>query len=394
MKLLADYIFDEHLRYEAHELVYTGGNETVVFRGFLAASVMATLLSISDEGEARAITLDTDEGRDDFFRRYEKEVLADNGGLFNTEVQALNDAYLECTGDPELLPRICRNDRLLDLALGLTIEYMQRLVKELALEHIYDARKWTAPFAQWLFDAGFIETRRQRLLTIDWSDPAEVYALAEDLTKEQSPIINLQANEPTFVFDGLSAEQVVNGYWNWLWESVQKEAALFPDSKVRLSQLKQAILANELDYDFLKPEMKDFTPEQIELFDNWMAQWKAFVEKKIKPEKEITFWTKLVTDERQEALLDYLKSQERQPQRYKCLAVAVYSLRQLGYVTYNISPASIAVWLSARLQNDYSSKNGIFQFRRAWNELGRFNPAVKDEVERLAEFGVRPLKEA
>jgi hypothetical protein len=90
-----------------------------------------------------------------------------------------------------------------------------------------------------------------------------------------------------------------------------------------------------------------------------------------------------VTEDQQEALLDYLKIQERQPQRYKCLAVAVYSLRQLGYITYNIAPSSIAKWLSARLQNDYTTKNALFQFRRAWNELRRFHPAVQDEVEHL-----------
>ena len=36
-------------------------------------------------------------------------------------------------------------------------------------------------------------------------------------------------------------------------------------------------------YDFLKPEMKDFKPEQINLFRKWMNQWKDFVEQKIEP---------------------------------------------------------------------------------------------------------------
>ena len=82
------------------------------------------------------------------------------------------------------------------------------------------------------------------------------------------------------------------------------------------------------------------------------------MEEKIKPKKAITFWTKNVTEEKQEALLDYIKYQEKQPQRYKCLAIAVYSLRQLGYVSYNIAPSSIGKWLSERLQNDYKVLKG------------------------------------
>jgi hypothetical protein len=123
-----------------------------------------------------------------------------------------------------------------------------------------------------------------------------------------------------------------------------------------------------------------------------MNQWKDFVYSKLKPEKTITFWNEGVTEEQQEALLDYLKVQERQPQRYKCLAVAVYSLRQLGYINYNIAPSSMAKWLSERLQNDYTSKTTLSQFRRAWNELRRFHPAVQDEVSHFAECGVKSIK--
>lgn len=366
------------------------GDEPILFGGILAASVLNALLSVTDEGETRGIELDTPEGRNDFFKRYEKEVLADNGGLLETEVQTLNEAYLEFAGEEGMLLRLCRNDRLLDLALGLTIEYMQRLVRERVYEQIYDLCPWKEPFAQWLFNAGYMETRRQYLLSINWADAAAVYALSVELSKGKDLTDNDQS--PTFVFEGLSAEQVLNGYWKWLWESVQREANLYPDANVRIAEYKQLILANETNYDFLKPEMKDFTPQQINLFRSWMNQWTDFVNSKIKPEKKITFWTQDVAEEQQEALLDYLKSQERQPQRYKCLAVAVYSLRQLGYVTYNISPSSIGKWLSERLMNDYSSKNTLSQFRRAWNELSRYNPAVKDEVNHLAELGVKSIR--
>lgn len=298
MKLLNDYIFDNHLRYQEHQLIFTGDKQPVMFRGFWAASVVAALLSISEEGEIRDINIDSDEGRKDFFRRYEKEVLADNGGLFNTEVQALSDAYLECADDADLLLRICRNERLLDLALGLTIEYMQHLVKELVCDFIYELHPWHEPFAQWLFDAAFIETKRQQLLNINWTDPAEVFALTEEMNSLQSASYNLQSEEPTFVFNGLSAEQILNGYWNWLSNTAKKEADLFPDSKVHMAQIKKAILENERDYDFLKPEMKDFTPEQLNIFRAWMNQWTALLEQKIQSD------TPKKNDIRQELFLD------------------------------------------------------------------------------------------
>lgn len=206
--------------------------------------------------------------------------------------------------------------------------------------HIYDLVPWREPFAQWLYDAG-----------------CDVPAAA-----------------------------VPN--WNQL-------VADFPflyDAKARLVKLKQLILENETHYDFLQPEMNDIAPEHARLFDSWMTQWADFVTGKIKPEKKITFWTKDVTEEQQEKLLDYLKIQEREPQRYKCLTIAVYSLRQLGYISYNLTPASIAKWLSERLQNDYSTGTGLSQFRRAWNELRRYHPAVQDEVKLLAELGVLPME--
>ena len=278
MKLLNDYIFDDRLRYEGHKLVYTPeGKAPVIFGGILAASVMATLLSVTDEGETRGIELDTPQGRNDFFVRYEKEMIADNGGLFETEVQTLNEAYMEFAGDEEMLACICRNDRLLDLAIGLTVEYMQRLVREQIGEQIYDQVQWEGPFAKWLLNAGYVETRRQYLLSIDWLDSASVYALAEELPPNPSP----ETHNPLFVFDGLSAEQVLNGYWTWLWTETQKEANLYPDAKVRLAEYKQTILEKETHYDDLKPEMKDFTPEQLNLFRKWMNLWIDFVKHKI-----------------------------------------------------------------------------------------------------------------
>jgi len=283
MHFLADYTLSAQLRYESHRLIYTPDNEgPLEFGGFLAAAILAALIVDTDEGDARGIAVDSEEQRADFFLRYDREVRRDNGGLFTTEVQALNEAYLEFTGMEDALVRLCRNDRLYDLAIGLVVDYMQRLVREEVCEHIYDICPWTGPFAQWLFNAGPVETRRQKLLSVDWTDAAEVYALSEELNNNQ-----LSTSEPTFVFEGLSAEQVLNGYWKWLWEAAQEQANMYPDAKVRLVEYQQFILEQETNYDFLKPEMKDFTPEQINLFRKWMNQWIDFVKRKITcPEEE------------------------------------------------------------------------------------------------------------
>lgn len=388
MKLLSDYRFDDTLRYEGHKLVYSPEGEEYVFSGMTAAAVLAALLSVTDEGEARGIVLDTPQGRSDFFVRYEKEVIIDNGGLFDTEVQALSETYMEINGEVNILARLCRNDRLFDLAFGLVMDYMQYLVREHVEEQIYDFYPYEGPFAKWLLNAGYQETYRQRLLAINWTDMAQVYAFAQELSDNPFPV----TTHPTFVFEGLSADRLLNGYWTWLWTSVQQDAAQYPDAKVRLAKYKQTILEKETHYKDLVPEIEDLTPDQLNQFNQWMEQWIDFVKHKIKPEKQINFWAKDVPEEKREALLDYIKIQERQPQRFKCLAVAVYTLRQLGYVTYSIAPSSIAKWLSERLMNDYSSGTGLYQFKRAWNELRRYHPAVEDEVARLAEFGVKSIK--
>jgi len=385
-QLLTDHTFSDKLRYENHRLIYgSTDQDRIELGGFLGAAVLGALLYGQDEGRERNIALNTSEGQQDFFARYEDETIHENGGFFAAEVQALNEAYMEINADKNLLLAICGNERLFDLAFGLTMEYMDKLVEEEVCEHIYDFVPWIGPFARWLYKAGYAETFRQQLLAIDWANPEDVYALV-DYIKEP------EAKGPTFIFEGERADDLLNAYYNWLMTFIEQQAAQYPDSKVKLAEYKQIILQKEPHYEDLKPKMKDFTPDQLNLFRGWMNKWVDFMNGKLKPKKAITFWTKSVTEEQQEALLDYLKTQERQPQRYKCLAVAVYALRQLGYISYNISVPSIAKWLSDRLQNDYSSKTGIYQFRRAWNELSRYTPAVEDEVTHLAECGVKSIK--
>ena len=320
-KLLDNYTIDARTRYESHRLIYTPENdEPIEFGGFLAAAILAALIVDTDEGDARNIALDTPAQREDFFARYEREVRRDNGGLFTTEVQALSEAYMELEGSNETLALLCRNDRLYDLAVGLNVEYMQRLVRELVCDRIYDKEPWTGPFAQWLFNAGFVETRRQHLLSVDWIDPAAVYALSEELIHNESP----EPLEPTFIFEGLSAEQVLNGYWEWLWGEAQKEANLFPDAKVQLAQIKQIILKEETDFDFLKPEMKSFTQPQINLFRKWMSLWKDFVEQKIDPVPIIG----KKKDIRQEIFLDNVQSV---PPAHNYVKVREYILERCRY---------------------------------------------------------------
>lgn len=289
MNYLSDYIFSDTLRYEAHRIVCTPAEgEPVVLTGFLGAATLAALLVDTPEGDARGIAVDTEEQRNEFYDRYEREVRRENGGLFTTEVQSLGQNYIELTGADGLLFEICGNDRLYDLAMRLMVGYMQRLVREEVHDSIYEALPWREPFAQWLYEAGFRETRRQCLLTVDWSNEAEVYAFAKQLensdkTEGIEPFVGGETG-PTFLFDGLSAEEIINGYWNWLWEAAQQSASLYPDRNVQLAKIMQDIRENEFDYDFLKPEMKHFSPDQIRLFRNWMTQWKDFLEKKLPPE--------------------------------------------------------------------------------------------------------------
>ena len=384
--LLDNYTFSPALRYDAHRLIYTYSEkeEPIQIEGFLGAALLCVRLINSDEGERREIPLDIERKQDFLFSRYEQEVIADGWGYLEAELRQLNDAYIQLTVSQVTFMDLCPNIRQFSIAMSLLSAYMQRLVTEEFGEHIWEKETWHMPFSQWLFDAGYTETVRKRFLHIDWTDPVAVNALVE--MPEQ------RSEEPSFIFEGEEAEEIICRYWEWLSNTAQKEAALFPDKNVMMAEFKENILAHETNYDDLKPEMKDFTTDQLNLFHKWMNQWIDFVKGKIKPKKQITFWTKDVSEEKQEALLDYLKIQERQPQRYKCLAVTVYSLRQLGYITYNIAPSSIAKWLSERLMNDYSSKTNLYQFRRAWNELHRHHPDIKEEVAHLAEYGVKSIK--
>lgn len=287
-RLLDDYVFDSELRYEAHVLRYKPGQvDEIPLGGILGAAVLCALLADTDEGDARGIAVDEPEQRDTFFQRYEREVRRDNGGMFKTEVEALSQAYMELTGS-DVLQTICRNERLFDLAFGLVIDYMERLVKEQAEEHIYQVFPWQMPFAQWLYDAGFIETKRQQLLSIDWTNAAEVYALEAQLNntqnQEQAP-----DDEPTFYFEGENAEKIMNDYYYWLLQQLQAEADMMPNAQQRLAKMKTLALRQETDWKYLQPEIAKLTPQAINVFRSWMKQWTEFITSKLGDTPDATF---------------------------------------------------------------------------------------------------------
>ena len=135
--LLADYIFDERLRYEGHKLIYTPeGTEPMVLGGILGAALLAALLVDTEEGDAHNIAIDTDAERADFFTRYDREVRRDDWGYLSAEVNQLRDNYVQIVTGENNLSDICPNNRLLNLAMELTVAYMRHLVLKIFRDHI------------------------------------------------------------------------------------------------------------------------------------------------------------------------------------------------------------------------------------------------------------------
>ena len=164
-RLLENYTLDARMRYEAHTLFYMPEDgETIELRGFLAAAILAALLVDTDEGDARGIALDTPEQREELFARYEREVRRDDWGYLSAEVNQLRDNYVQFATGENGLSDLCTNMRLLDLAMELTVTYMQHLVLKIYRDHIWEVMPWEMPFPQWLIDAARVETRRQRYL--------------------------------------------------------------------------------------------------------------------------------------------------------------------------------------------------------------------------------------
>jgi len=118
-QLLSDHIFSEQMSYESHRLVCTFEAETICIEGVFAASLVSALLVDTEEGKQRAIAIDTDDERKAWMMRYEREVRQEDWGLFSTEIQLLNNAYIELATSNILIAQLCPNKRLLDLAMHL-----------------------------------------------------------------------------------------------------------------------------------------------------------------------------------------------------------------------------------------------------------------------------------
>lgn len=396
--MLEDIILSDSIRYEAHTLIADMPSaEPIRIKGAFGAALLCALLVDTEEGNRRAIAIDSDEDKPAWIKRYEREVRRDEWGLLPVEVDMLCDAYLALSADETILPAICPNILLSQLAFDLLTFYMRYLVFETFRPTIFEAVPFREPFAAWLLEAARIETRRQRFLAIDWTDPAIVYALVHEISNDQSQITRNEVNRaleaennqsPTFVFDGHSADDVMDRYWSWLWQQVQQLASQEPNSKAALSRYSKLVLGQETDIAFLQNEIDALSPEDQKRFGQWIEKWNTFVTRRLKPQREVRFWVEGVPQKTQTQLIEYLRLQEQSEYHYKRLASAVYALRYLGYVRRKITDKDMRQWLSEHLNIDYTLRNTSSQYMRAWRENSRYARFVQDHVQLLANYGI------
>ena len=377
-QLLADTIFSDRLRYEGHRLVYMlEEEEPIELGGFLGAAILAALIVDTDEGEARGIALDTDEEQQAFFLRYDKETRRDDWGYLSAEIVQLRDNYIQIAVGDHSLKELCPNLRLLDLAMNLTVTYMQRLVKDIYRDHIWEVMPWKTNFPQWLIDAARVETRRQRYFHTDWTDAAIVNELAE---------MPDETERPTFYFEGEKGADIMERYLEWFSEVFVAMKEELPGAKIT-SDDRKYIFEQETDWAFLSDEIAQLSPAEQKEWKHWCKEWTTFLKDRLLPKKEIRFWVNDVPKEVQEHLLYHLQLAERHPNHFKDLTAAVYAMRQLGYIRRKCGDKDMRQWLSEHLSIDYTEHKNASQFRRAMNEHGRYTPEVQDEVFALESMG-------
>lgn len=377
--LLSDYIFSPAMRYEAHRLYVTRADDEdeFVFGGFLGAALAAVLLVDTDEGDARAIALDTEEEQAQFFLRYDREVRREDWGYLSAELYQLRDNYIQFIDVPNGLVELCPNKRLLSLAMELLANYMHRLVLEPFGEHIWEAMPWKMPFAQWLIDAARVETRRQRLLQTDWTDFPTVIQLADMPDKTE---------RPTFFFEGEKAADIMERYLLWLSDEYVAMKQEMPGAKITSADRKY-IFSQETDWAFLSDEIELLSASEQKDWLQWQKEWNRFLSERLLPKKDIRFWVDDVPEEVQNHLLYHLQLAEQHPAHFRDLTAAVYAMRQLGYIRRKCSDKDMRQWLSEHLKLDYTERNNASQFRRAMREHGRYTPQVQDEVFALESMG-------
>lgn len=379
--LLDNYIFTDRLRYEDHTLIQDspGSFEPLRIQGVFGAALMSAMLVATDEGQRRGIAIDSAKDRKTWMNTYEREVLRDGWGVLKEEVSLLSDAYIQLAVDEKTPDALCRNIRLLDMARTLVVEYMQRLVTEQYGKHIWECVKWRAPFANWLLDAAYVETERQLLMHMNWLDEAAVTFLDERLK---------QTDIPTLRFEDEAARDILSRYFRWFWKTWQIQQLELPGVKPGSTNNKNFIIEQEHDWSACDDVVKTFDEADRKLWLDWMSEWQDYLARQLKPEREIRFWREDVDGETQGRLIHYLRMQEQEPMHYLCVSAAVYALRQLGFVRRSITMKDMLTWLTDHLDNDYVTKNNAYQFRRAWNEHGRYTPAVKDEINELYRQGI------
>ena len=378
MHLLDNYTIDSRTRYENHTLFYTAADsDPIELRGFLAAAILAALLVDTDEGDVRAIALDTEEEQAQFFLRYDREVRREDWGYLSAEIYQLRDNYVQFIGVPNGLVELCPNKRLLSLAMELLANYMRCLVLESFGKHIWEAMPWKMPFGQWLIDAARVETRRQRLLQTDWTDFPTVIQLA-DMPDE--------TERPTFFFEGEKAADIMERYLLWLSDEYVAMKQEMPGAKITSADRKY-IFSQETDWAFLSDEIELLSASEQKDWLQWQKEWNRFLSERLLPKKDIRFWADDVPEEAQNHLLYHLQLAEQHPAHFRDLTAAVYAMRQLGYIRRKCSDKDMRQWLSEHLKLDYTERNNASQFRRAMREHGRYTPDVRDEVIALESMG-------
>ena len=372
--MLEDYRFSEDMEYASHRLVVR--SKDIEISGVLGAALVSALLVDTEEGNRRGIAIDSDTEQMAWIRKYEREVRREEWGLLPVETRLLSEAHIAVVTEEMGLADICPNSLLLDLAMRLTVRYMRYLTTETFGAHIWECCPWQAPFASWLLSAAQIETRRQRFLQTDWTDPAIVTALADEIDKDKQ-------EQPTLVFEGEAAEDIMHRYLTWVWTTYQAQLREIPGAQPRAPKHRNFIVEQETDYRFVMNEVKTLDEPSQKLFARWLLDWQQFVTRQLKPQRPVLFWTDTTTEERQRQLTQYLRLQEKEWDYFKCLSAAVYAMRQMGYVRRGVSMTDITRWMTEELTKDYTTKNNRDQFRRAWNELSRYHEDVRHFVQEL-----------
>jgi hypothetical protein len=148
------------------------------------------------------------------------------------------------------------------------------------------------------------------------------------------------------------------------------------------------VVEQETNWLFLKDKIETLDEAQQQQCAQWMLNWQKYITYHLKPEKPVLFWEKEVSEKQQKQLTQYLRIQEKEWDYFQCLSAAIYALRQMGYVRRACSVRDITRWMTEELVKDYSTKNNHDQFVRAWKELGRYTPEVKEVVEKLKSYGI------